>query len=88
MVWLEHPVTVYQDSLGNTVRSILTNVCQVHAIMEVAAWTRTIAFIVCVLQEQEGAFVNRVCNGIHALIDYSLIYCMINYCPFRPLSGN
>lgn len=73
-VWLEHPVTAYQDSLGNAVRSILTNVCQVHAIMEVGAWTRTIVFIVCVLQEQEGGFANRVCNKIHSWLHYSPTY--------------
>lgn len=74
MVWLEHLVTVYQDLLGNNVRSILTNACQDHATMEVAAWIRTIVFIVCVLQEQEEAFANRVCNTEHALLHYSPIY--------------
>ena len=38
-VWLEHLVTASQDSPGNIVRSILMNVCQVHAIMEVSVWT-------------------------------------------------
>ena len=65
MVWLEHPVTAYQDLLDNTVRSISTNVCQAHALMEVAVWTKTTAFIACVLQEQEGTFANRVCKRIH-----------------------
>ena len=69
MVWLEHPVTAYEDSLDSTVRSISTNVCQAHAVMEVAAWTRMIVSIVCALQEQEGAIVNRVrtCNKKLAL---------------------
>lgn len=68
MVWLEHPVTAYQDLLDNTVRSISTNVCQVHALMEVAAWTKTTAFNACVLQEQEGTFANRVCKRIHIVL--------------------
>ena len=66
-VWSEHFATANQGSLGNTVRSILTNVCQVHAVMEVAVWTRTIVFIVCALQEQEEAIANRVCNSVYAL---------------------
>ena len=73
-VWLEHLVTACQDSPGNTVRSILTNVCQVHAIMEVAAWTGTIVFIVCVLQEQEEAIVNRVCNRVTIYLHDQLLF--------------
>ena len=73
-VWLEHPVTAYQDLLGNTVRSILMNVCQVHATMEVAVWIRTIVFIACVLQEQEEDFVKTVCIVLHVLLHYSPIY--------------
>lgn len=76
MVWLEHLVTAFQDSLGNTARSILTNVCQVHAVMEVAVWTRTIVFIVIALQKQEEPFAKMVCNRVHALF-----HCMIN-CTF------
>jgi len=78
MVWLEHPVIANQASLGNTVRSILTNVCQVHVVMEVAAWTGTIVFIVCALQEQEGAIANRVSSKKVALFhDLSPIHVCI-----------
>lgn len=52
------------------------NVCRVHAVMEVAVWTRTIVFIVCALKKQEEAFVKMVCNRVHALF-----HCMIN-CTF------
>lgn len=62
MVWSEHPATACQGLLDNTVRSILMNVCPVPAVMEVAVWTRTIVSTVCVLQEQEEAFANKVNN--------------------------
>lgn len=78
MVWSEHPATACQDLLDNTVRSILMNVSLVHAVMEVAAWTRTIVSTVCVLQEQEEAFANKVNNYTqccyHVMDCFSPIY--------------
>lgn len=45
---------------ANIARSILMNVCPVLVVTEVAVWTNGTASTVCVHQEQEEPFVNKV----------------------------